>query len=97
MITFQKAYVCSDTNVYATLELAQEHELELLLNAEKGTEPLTIIRVAQLIVLLKTKILDVLSTTAKSRPRARSLNGGKKQRKSKDVVPAKAPETAKAI
>lgn len=83
--------------MFATLELAQEHELELLLNAEIGTEPLTAIRVAQLIVILKTKVLDVLSTTAKSRPRARAINGARKTHKAKGVVPAKAPETAKSV
>lgn len=103
MITFSRSYTVGD-QTFATLELAQQHEIIALLKDEVGQEVPSVAdekarniifaRVATVIVGHKAKVLDILTTKANSRTRARSVNGARKTRKSKDV-PAKAPETAK--
>lgn len=106
MITFSRSYTVGD-QTFATLELAQQHELITLLKAECGqevpsvaddsTRNMIFARVAAVLVSHKAKVLDMLTTKANSRPRGRAVNGGKKQRKAKDVEPSKAPETSKSV
>jgi hypothetical protein len=70
MIEFKKAYVVG-TAVYATLEEAQESELQDIIGDES----------AKRVMAVKDKVLDVLTTKPTSKPRARAVNGGKKTRK----------------
>lgn len=99
MITFSRSYTVGD-QTFASLELAQEHEIITLLKSECGSEFPTagaFAAVASVLVGNKQKVLDILITKANSRTRARSINGAKRTRKTKDVVPAKATETDKDV
>ena len=73
MIQFTKSYKTGDGQVFGTIEEAQTHELTLALkldvNAIKG------------IMDKKDLVVDILTTTPNSKPKARSLNGGTKKRK----------------
>jgi len=60
---------------FLTLGEAQKYELELLLKADGGPHDL-----AEFILVNKTKILDILTMTPTSKPKARKLNGGTKKR-----------------
>jgi hypothetical protein len=85
VISFIKSYQTSDSNVFPTLALAQEHELILLLKpvgltgANDGEA--TINRVAKCILENAPQIVDILTTKSNSKPKARAANGGRKPRK----------------
>ena len=75
MITRSTAFVTSDNETFATLEGAQGHELMLVLGCADDNPVIPI--------LLKNadRIIDILTTTPTSKPRARKANGGTKKRK----------------
>lgn len=76
MITFTKSYKTPDGQVHATLEEAQKHELEAVFNCfDKAID------IAKTIIENKDLIVDILTTTPNSKPKARSVNGGRKNRK----------------
>lgn len=88
MITFVKAFKTEDGKTHATIEEAQRYEIaSMLLEAR----PISVATsgdqqysdVAQWMVENSTKIVDVLTTKPTSKPRARSINGGRKLRVSK--------------
>jgi hypothetical protein len=85
MITRTNAFQTSDDKTHATLEDAQKHELELI-SGHGGDSVAWLMQ-------NKEKILDILTTTTTSKPRARKVNGGKKQRKfvADPAPPATAP------
>ena len=89
MIEFTRSFKTSDANVFSSLELAQKHEITRLLQDTIGTDKpsLTPIQAADIIVGNLAKVVDILTTTANSRPKARKQNGGTKARKPK-VTPA---------
>lgn len=77
MIEFCKAYKVGD-QTFATLEQAQEFELVGLIvsiHAKNDNE------LAGELVKHADKVIDILSTKASSRPKARKANGGTKKRK----------------
>lgn len=76
MIEFTKSFKVGD-QVFATLEEAQVHELGTAL----GNEIVISEDLARAIVKNKQAVMDILTTTATSRPKARRLHGGKKTRK----------------
>jgi hypothetical protein len=76
MIEFTKGYKTSDGKLVATIAEAQLHELTLLLSGTTHQE-----NVAKYILDNKDKFVDILTTTATSKPKARSVNGGRKNRK----------------
>jgi hypothetical protein len=80
MIEFTKGYKTSDGKLVATIAEAQLHELTTLLSGKvtQGEQSTT---VAKYILENKDKFVDILTTTATSKPKARSVNGGKKNRK----------------
>jgi len=84
MIESTKAFKTSDGKTHASLEDAKAHELELLLVGEPskltGDVPSD---VAATILENAERIVDILTTTATSKPRARKINGGSKPRKTK--------------
>lgn len=84
MITYQKCFVANGKS-FPTLEEAQREEIQMI--------PTTSV-VAEFILANKDKILDILTTTEASRPRARKVNGGTKTRK-KTAQPEQ-PETKAA-
>lgn len=79
MISFQKAYVAGD-KVYATLEEAQCAEIKRLAADTLGSTSMTVEDWCELIVAQKEAIMNILTTTDRSRPRARKVNGGRKPR-----------------
>lgn len=78
MITFAKAYVVGE-KVYSTLEQAQTAELAAILS-ELITDNLSAETAARHLTENRERVLDILTTTDKSRPRARKVNGGRKPR-----------------
>lgn len=73
MITRQTAFVIGN-KVFATLEEAQIAELDAIFAADPTTPAsVTIMKNVD-------KVLDVLTTKATSKPRARKINGGRKPR-----------------
>ena len=86
MIEFTKAYKTTDGQTHATLEDAKSHELTLLFcdtRVPTDTEAHFILTVQE----NADRIIDILSTTATSKPRARKVNGGKKTRAAKPAIP----------
>jgi hypothetical protein len=92
MIAFTKSYKTSDDKVFGDIKHAQLHELELVikkhptfkLNGATGELPETV--VAGILLDCKDVIMDILTTTANSKPKARVVNGGSKKRPSKTVI-----------
>ena len=84
MITFAKSYKTSDDQIFGTVEGAQEHELQLALTPIVAKEALG--DVVRKIIAQKDLIVDILTTTPNSKPKARSLHGGTKKRPSKTIV-----------
>jgi hypothetical protein len=77
MIEFTKGYKTSDGKLVATVAEAQLHELTIL-TSKVSDHPDTL---AKYILENKEKFVDILTTTATSKPKARSVNGGRKNRK----------------
>lgn len=73
---------------FTDLNDAQAAELRGLFKGENLIEPPIAAEVAGFILSNAPKIMDVLTTTSDSRPKARKIHGGTKPRK------AKAPEVA---
>ena len=94
MIAFTKSYKTSDDQVFSDIKHAQLHELELVIKkhpsfklqstvlGEESPEAV----VAGILLDSKDIIMDILTTTANSKPKARSVNGGSKKRPSKTVI-----------
>lgn len=83
MITKVNAYQSSDGTAHSSLEEAQRHELKNLL-AEKigwviGSEDLD--KATTAVIKNAEAIIDILTTTPNSKPKARKINGGTKKRK----------------
>jgi len=76
MIERKPSFAVGD-NVFATLEEAQKFELLLLLADLGETEAQ---KVSGEILNNKDRIVDILTTTGTSKPKARKINGGKKVR-----------------
>ena len=85
MIQFTKSYKTDDNQVFGTIEEAQKHELETLLH-DKGVSKGEVPSVAKLLIDRKDIIVDILTMTPSSKPKARSIHGGTKKRPSKTVV-----------
>lgn len=83
MISFTKSYTVGDL-AFTKLEDAQRHELVSLFT-EHGGDSATVI--ATTILENADRIVDILTTTATSKPRARKVNGGKKTRTPKAASP----------
>jgi hypothetical protein len=86
MLQFTKAIRASDGAAFFDLDDAQCHELKLLFVPENGAA-FSFEAILEKIVAEKEKVIDILTTTPRSRPKARSLHGGKKNRKPKLEVP----------
>lgn len=74
MITRTQAFVTSDNQTFAELDAAIGHEL-LIIFPDDTT-------VVETILKNRDRIVDLLTTTPTSKPRARKANGGTKKRKS---------------
>ena len=79
--------------MHATLEAAQEKEICLLL---QDVEPFDAAIVAGVLMDNKDAMIDILTTTATSKPRARKANGGTKKRLAKPQAVEVSPTGAVA-
>ena len=82
MIEFTKSYKTADGQVFGSIEDAQQHEVETILLQLKGVSagPVTS-EIAGHILKNKAILIDVLTTTPNSKPKARTTHGGTKNRK----------------
>jgi hypothetical protein len=80
MIQFTKSFKTTDGKVFGSIEEAQTHELIQVFSPICGQYK-SADDVAKMILDKKEFILDVLTTTPNSKPKARAINGGRKSRK----------------
>lgn len=84
MIEFCKAYKVGD-KTFASLAEAQHYEINLIchdkLKVDDEATNQLIDSIAANIICNANKVIDILSTTVNSRPKARKANGGTKKRK----------------
>lgn len=85
MITRCAAFATSDQQTFAELDAAIGHELALIFDDEPGSA-----KAVETILKNRDKIVDLLTTTATSKSRARKVNGGTKKRRT-------AADTAAAV
>lgn len=98
MITKTQSFQTSDGTIHASIEDAQAWELKALLmqdtlNLSKEQQDAT----AKILVTYRDKVIDALTTGPRSKPKARSINGGTKRRTSRGVnapSPTPAPTAA---
>ena len=83
MIERVTAYKSSDGKTFESLNEVQVHEIDIVLRAGGKLEEPMCARAANDVVVNREKILDILTTTERSKPKARAINGGKKSRKPK--------------
>lgn len=88
MISLVKAFKSSDGK---TFEDVQKHELRIILNDTAGA---TADSVLDTLVEKKAQIIDILTTGPRSKTKARSINGGRKNRTPKLERTITASETA---
>lgn len=81
----------SSGQTFATLEDAQASELALLINPNPADIPEDLLK---RIVGEKAKVIDILTTTDSSRPKARKINGATKNRKPAPTVAPAQPQAA---
>jgi hypothetical protein len=87
MIEFTKSYKTADGQVFGSIELAQLHEIETLLGGvEDDTNSLA--NISKHLLKNKDILIDVLTTTPNSKPKARSSHGGTKTRKKTVITDA---------
>lgn len=85
MITKVNAYQSSDGTAHSSLEEAQKSEIKSLFKNEEGYEDSDALNdIVDAIILNAEAIVDILTTTPTSKPKARKVNGGTKKRKKGD-------------
>lgn len=98
MLQFVRAIRTSDGKTHDSISEAQIHELVIKLSGEVPgpTEPMTTMATfARLVVEHKDAVIDILTTTESSLPKARAINGGRKNRKAKGST--ETPATTPAV
>lgn len=81
MIRFEKLPIDDNGQPYPNLAAAQKAEIASITGVTTDMPPLTVI---EAIVAHADAVVDVLTMTPTSKPRARAIHGGKKTRKPKD-------------
>jgi len=82
MIEFTKAYVVGE-HTFASLEQAQIAVLSGICNTHSGIDQETSTKLAKGLLEDASEVIDALTMTEKSKPKARSIHGGTKKRKAK--------------
>lgn len=91
MIEFTKAFKTSDGDTHASLDAAKRHELAQIFlgqqlpeddEAKKNAD-----EAASIVLEHCEAVVDILTTNASSKPKARKVNGGTKTRKPKPAAP----------
>lgn len=85
MIEFTKSYKTADGQVFGSIEDAQVHELSSLLGLAND--------ISKTLVDKKVAVIDILTTTPNSKPKARSTHGGTKNRKKTVITNAATDST----
>lgn len=80
MISKQTFFTTTDGTPHATIQLAQQHELEEFIVKSEVADATLAGDLAKNIIEQKDAIIDILTMTAKSKPKARKINGGTKNR-----------------
>ena len=89
MIEFTKSYKTADGQVFGSIEQAQLHELDTLMGDVEGSlDCLT--NISKHLLKNKDILIDILTTTPNSKPKARSSHGGTKSRKKTVITDAAA-------
>ena len=78
MIEFTKSYKTADGQVFGSIEDAQRHEVSTIFLKNKFA---TAEEAADIVLAYKDILIDVLTTTPNSKPKARTTHGGTKNRK----------------
>lgn len=88
MIEFTKSYKTGDGQVFGTIEQAQLHELEALFGKfVSGNGPIHA-ALSKHILDHRDVLIDILTTTPNSKPKARATHGGTKSRKKTVITDA---------
>ena len=93
MIEFTKSYKTADGQVFGSIEDAQVHEVEVLFEKNPFETPKD---AASVVIKNKTILIDILTTTPNSKPKARATHGGTKSRK-KTVITDAAASVASTV
>jgi len=84
MIPKTQSFQTSDGKIWETIQLAQRHELICLMDETLDNKDEMLKRVKEAIadhlVISQDRVVDILTTKASSKPKARSINGGTKKR-----------------
>lgn len=90
MIEKVTAYKASDGETFEKLEDVQRHELERLLeqhqDVSKVCDATAVAVIAKALHANHSTVVDILTTGPKSKPKARSINGGTKKRTPKTQI-----------
>ncbi len=87
MIEFTKSYKTGDGQVFATIKEAQLHDLSVELTKVIANQT-NVGEVAEFLLDQKDTIIDILTTTPNSKPKARASHGGTKNRKKTVITDA---------
>jgi len=93
MIEFTKSYKTADGQVFATIEEAKRHELILALK-QINVPPASNLPyddIATLVLTVQDEIVDILTMSPNSKPKARKINGGTKKRNKTVITDAALP------
>lgn len=91
-VNFTKSVETSDLKLFGTLEAAQAHELTLLFGIlHDDTAAFGVNDIALKILENKDKVIDILTTTERSRPQRRKINGATRKKKEKKPLPETPP------
>ncbi len=86
MIEFTKSYKTGDGQVFGSIEDAQKHEVKTALNLR--TDANTADTIVAIIMDKKDVLIDILTMTPNSKPKARKIHGGTKNRKKTVITDA---------
>lgn len=80
MLERVSAFKTTDGQTFSSVGEAQRHALLLLIPDGQRGNPVNPDYLAELMVNEAAKVVDILTTTERSLPRARKVNGGTKKR-----------------
>ena len=80
MITKTQSFQTSDGKLHDSISAAQVHEMAALIDSTP------VDKMAQFLVEQKDKVVDILTMTTRSKPRARAINGGTRKRTPRAVA-----------
>ena len=90
MIQKTQSFQTSDGKIHSTISEAQRHEIVELIKEIESPELTAVDRIAEHLVNHQDRVVDILTTKATSKPKARAINGGRKVRTPKPSLPTAA-------